>query len=679
MEDKYLWLEEIEGERALAWVEEQSSKTLEHFQNDPYFSEVEKHVLSHMQNPKKIAMPVVIEGEIHNMWTDDKHIRGLWRKCSRESFLKGSPEWKTVLDLDKLCHDEDRNWVKRGIKMGTALSPNKKRMMIALSEGGGDAVVWREFCLESNKFLKSADAFVTRESKSRVEWLDDDTLLVSIDRGEGTVTQSGYPATLIKWKRGECIHNAEEVFSTQLDHMGVWAYRLSEEPGAPVLALDNVDFFHQKYYLYKNESFQHIELPDAVSIVLYVNEQVCFYNNKDVSLGGRRIIAGSYFSIPIHELESNKIESVSIIFSPTESEFVEHWENGKCKDGLIFVTMNEVKGCAYQAKWSNGEWQIEAIDLPTDGNLMVVDADEEHCFINYEGFLTPQSLYYYNTTSKKLQLVDKLDALFDSSDLLVEQKFCKSSDGTTIPYFLIRKKALRFDGTTPTILNGYGGFNISYTPYYLRDFGKTWLEKGGAFVVANIRGGGEFGPAWHHAALKENRQTAFDDFIAVAEDLIRTEVTSPDHLGILGGSNGGLLTSAFFTQRPDLINASCTAAPLIDMLRYHKLLAGHSWTAEYGNPDIAEERAYIEKYSPYQKVSGDKKYPKVMLMTSTKDDRVHPGHARKMAAKMMDMGHQPYYYENIEGGHAGSSNSIQRARWVAIECTYFKKQLFDNE
>jgi prolyl oligopeptidase len=679
MEDRYLWLEEIESEKSLEWVKTHSDKTLSYFQEDHYFGKVENFVLDYLQNPKKIAMPVVIHGEIHNLWTDEKNIRGLWRKCSIESYLKGDPKWKTVLDLDKLARDEDRNWVKRGLKMGTMISPNKKRMMMALSDGGTDAVVWREFCLESYRFLDTATAFVTRESKSGVDWLDDDTLLVTIDRGEGSVTKSGYPATVVKWRRGECIHDAEEVFRTDLDHMGVWAYRLSEEPGSPIIILDNVDFFHQEYHLYDNGAFRRVDLPDAISIIMYVKEQVCFYNKKDVQLGGETVIAGSYFSIPYSELFANKIENVSIIFTPSEKEIVNDWGSGKTSTGMIFTTLNEVKGCSYRADWNGESWSVEKLELPTDGDLMIIDVDDEHCFINYEGFLTPQSLHYYNTKEKDLRVVDTLESLFDGSKFKVEQKYCKSSDGTAIPYFLISSKEIKLDGKTPTILNGYGGFNISYSPYYLKDFGKMWLEEGGAFVVANIRGGGEFGPTWHHAALKENRQLAFDDFIAVAEDLVSSKVTSPDHLGILGGSNGGLLTSAFFTQRPDLINASCTAVPLIDMLRFHKLLAGHSWTAEYGNPDIPEERAYIEEYSPYQKISEEKKYPKVMLMTSTKDDRVHPGHARKMAAKMMDMGHEPYYYENTEGGHAGSSNSIQRARWVAIECTYFKKQLFDNK
>ncbi len=674
MEDKFLWLEEVEGLDSLSWVEQQNKISLEHFKASDIFSSAYDKTLSILQNPKKITLPVVINGEIHNLWTDEQHLRGLWRKCSLASYLAKTPEWQTVLDMDLLAQVEIKNWVLKSLQYHVVLSPNKQRMMVALSDGGKDATVWREFCLETNSFL--TDGFSSWEAKSYVEWLDDDTLLISTKFGEDSVTASGYARTVRTWKRGDKLEQAETVFTIDKSHMHADAHDIGRGKDRAILFVDTKDFFNSKHSLYIDGVLYSIDLPDGTFCKGKTGDQITFYTAKDIEVSGHQIKSGSLFSISFSEVIQGKIVNIHPMFTPSSVEFIDQHGQHAIDNGFIVSGMNNIAGIAYRYEWNKESWIQSAIELPATGSVNILTADGKDIFINYEDFLTPQSLYYYNSESSKLGIIDTLSPYFDSEKYKVKQCHATSSDGMRIPYFLISGKNIKYDGMNPTIVNGYGGFNISKVPAYLRTMGPLWLDQGGVYVVANIRGGGEFGPAWHQAALKENRQLAFDDFIAVNEDLISSAVTSPDHLGIIGGSNGGLLTSAVLTQRPELFNAVCIAVPLIDMLRFHKLLAGHSWIAEYGNPDIAEEREYIAKYSPYQNVGKDKKYPKVFLMTSTKDDRVHPGHARKMAAKMLDMGHELYYYENIEGGHGGSANSLQRAQWVALEMSYFRERLF---
>ncbi len=524
------------------------------------------------------------------------------------------------------------------------------------------------------------DGFQLKEAKSFVRWAGRNTLLIGTDFGPGSLTQSGYARIVKRWLRGTELSDAETLFEGESTDVAVSARVYAAGSRSAVVVDRSVSFFESEYHVeWGEEGFRKLDLPLSANLHGVFRGQMIFRVDSDWKRHeGELIVAGSVLSFDFKNyLKTGEMGELKTLFAPGNGVFLERGGVDISKDTVYLQMLENVSGLVRAYRFKKGSWSYETVPLPEKGTISMVRASSSSRYgvAVYESMTTPDQLYLLSRKGKKADMVASQAHKFDASSLIVEQFCAASKDGTRVSYFVLRRKDLVMDGKAPTALYGYGGFKISETPTYSSVRGKLWAERGGVFVIANIRGGGEFGPNWHAAALKENRQRAYDDFAAVAEDLISRKITSPEKLGIMGGSNGGLLVGVAFTQRPDLYNAVVCEVPLLDMMRFHKLLAGASWVGEYGNPDIPEERAYIAAYSPYQNLKKGKKYPKVLFYTSTKDDRVHPGHARKMAAKMASQGHPFYFYENLEGGHARGANLDQQAKRYALEFTYLARQL----
>lgn len=684
--DPYLWMEEVEGEKALDWVRAQNERSLDQLQSNPLYEELEAAALEIVNSKERIPYGSIRNGEVYNFWQDETNVRGLWRKTSLESYATDAPEWETILDFDKLAEEEGKNWVFKGSSCYTAKDEANYKCLVTLSDGGKDAAVRREFDLQTKTFVEGG--FEMPEAKAGTAWVDYDTLLVGTDwGGDGsTLTESGYPSVVKRWSRGTPLESAETIFTGDKTDVGIWPITLEKEDGTRIEGVVESDtFFTSKYFIFPNGGTDAVQLPippKSTPIGLFERymlmtlEQDWEVKNDIVDT---TFATGSLLALPFPE-DGQFPENIEpqIIFQPNDRQAIEGVSMTK---GKVLMTLNDnVVGKIYTVAPGENGWDVEQIDLPENGRLGVAfaDEDEDTVFINYEGFLTPDTLMSYSASTGEIKTLKTLPAWFDASDMVVEQKEVASKDGTMIPFFVIHKKGIEHDGKTPTLMYGYGGFQISMTPSYSGIRGKLWLERGGAFVLTNIRGGGEFGPKWHQAGLKTNRQVIYDDFIAIGEWLIDHKLTSPEHLGIMGGSNGGLLMGVMLTQRPDLWNAVVVQVPLLDMLRFHLLLAGASWVDEYGSPDVPEEREWLEKMSPYNNFHADKDYPEPFFVTSTKDDRVHPGHARKMAKLFEDAGKPFLYYENIDGGHSAAANLQETARRSALEYTYLSEKLMGD-
>ncbi|MBY0471906.1 prolyl oligopeptidase family serine peptidase [bacterium] len=678
-EDPFLWLEEIEGKKPLEWVKTKNESTLKTLTEDARYSPTEKEVRKILLAEDRIPFPILRGKEIHNFWQDSTNVKGLWRKTSFEEYRKSSPKWETVLDIDALAKKENENWVYKG---ANCVPPEYRKCLITLSRGGKDASVIREFDAVKKEFV--AGGFAVPEAKSSVSWMDGDTVWVATDFGPGTLTKSGYPRIVKLWKRGTPMANAKVIYEGKDTDMEIEAFTYFRPEGNSHFVSWRPTFFENVTYLYTpDKGLKKIPFPMESSFEGSFNGRVFAIIRKELVTPKAKFKEGSLVAFPLNDLDESKAEAV---FVPNSTQSVEGISF--TKNGAILHINENVAGKLLQLfppkKPNPKGWTAKAFPLPKNGSVSILSANawDKNYFSLYQSFLVPQTLYLGEEASgqtlKKFVEIKKVPERFDASGAVAEQFFVKSTDGTKIPYFLVRPKKMKYDGSTPTLLYAYGGFLISLTPGYLSATGKTWTEKGGAYVIANIRGGAEYGPTWHSAGLKENRQKVFDDFAAVAKDLIERKITSPQRLGIRGGSNGGLLMGASFTQHPELFKAVVCQVPLLDMLRYNKLLAGASWEGEYGNPDdpkTPQIRDAILKYSPYQNLQADKKYPKVFFMTSTLDDRVHPGHARKMAAKMEAQNHPFFYFENTEGGHAGVSNLEQEIKRASLMFVYLYQML----
>lgn len=663
-EDPYLWLEEIDGEKALEWVEEQNRRTLDILMNHKDYQDLYTRSLEIYNSRDRIPSPSILGEYIYNFWQDADHVRGIWRRTSRESFTEGNPEWEILLDIDELSRTDGVNWVFKG---ATGLFPGYSRFMVFLSKGGGDAVVTREFDVENKTFID--DGFRLPESKGAVSWLDENTLLVAADFGEGTMTTSGYPRQVRVWERGTPVEEAPVIFEGGTDDVGTFGSVTNKADRQYAFIQRAITFYTTNYYVIENGELVKLDIPDDANIVDILGGQVIINLKSDWKTGDRVFRQGSLVSACYADLLLGN-HNISLITGPGERSSVTSASAGRNR--LIVNFLTNVRSELYSYSFGNGSWKGVRVSTPESGAITLgsVDNLSEEYFFYYQNFLTPSSLYLADAHDNSTRLVQSLPEFFDGSRFRVWQYQAESADGTLVPYFVVGPENINYNGRNPTLLYAYGGFEVSRLPFYSAIFGTSWLERGGVFVLANIRGGGEFGPQWHQAGLKENRQRVFDDFHAVAEDLIERNITSGRHLGIQGGSNGGLLVGAAFTQRPELYNAVVCQVPLLDMKRYNKLLAGASWMGEYGNPDITEEWEYIRKYSPYHNLSENREYPEVFFTTSTRDDRVHPGHARKMVARMQDMGYNVYYFENTEGGHAGAATNEQHAKTSALGFVY---------
>ena len=604
---------------------------------------------------------------MYNFWRDETNVRGLWRRTSIDSYKTDQPEWEILLDIDELAKKEGQNWVYKG---SDCLAPNYEKCLMRLSIGGKDAVVTREFDLVSKTFVENG--FNTSESKQSSGWINENQIMIATDFGEGSMNESGYARQVKIWTRGENLEDVEVVFDGDYKKIFSFPFSSIRPDGNYYGILEGPTFFTKVLYLFKDNELVKLDLP------LRMDVNGTFKGSLIVSLDEdwRGYSSGSLVAVKIADALENQIsdESIELIFAPSDKRFLRGVSLGR--DEIYVSVMDNINGKILHYEKVGPNWSESEIRSFGNAELSVSSLDEwaDHLFISSESFTEPTSLYYANA-DKDFEKIKSLPEKFDPEKYKVEQLYATSADGTEIPYFQVSNVGMEANSNNPTLLYGYGGFQISLTPSYLGSFARQWLDAGGVYVIANIRGGGEFGPEWHQSALKENRQRAYDDFIAVGETLISTGVTSSEHLGIRGGSNGGLLVGAVVAQRPDLFNAVICAVPLLDMYRYDKLLAGASWVDEYGDPDNPEEWSFISKYSPYQNVFADKNYPEIYFYTSTKDDRVHPGHARKMAKKMLDQGHEVIYYENIEGGHSAAANLKQSAYMTTLQLEYLKDKL----
>lgn len=667
MKDPYLWLEDVEGKEALQWVESQNELTKERYSQAETFDETYNYLLDDYNSVDRIPFPSIRGQYIYNFWRDKNNIRGIWRRTSLESYQNDAPEWETVIDVDLLANEENKNWVWRG---ANCLGPDFKKCLVSLSDGGKDASVLREYDIETKTFVE--DGFFAPEAKQYSDWINEDQVLIATDFGEGTLNESGYARQVRLWNRGDNLLSSEILFEG--GYQDIFSFPFSEirPDGNYFGVLEGPTFFTKILHLYSNDKLIKVDLPLKVDIYgTYQN--LLLISIAEEWLG---FAIGSLLAVNIEDALAQNItsKSVKMLFEPTDTSFLRSVSIGK--DQILVNTLDNIKGKITHFKKIGKTW-FESNLRGFDEDMLSISASDSWsniAFIGSESFTQPTGLYF-SEDSEEFKKIKSLPRKFDPSVYEVNQFFSQSKDGTEIPYFQISRNDMVLNSSNPTLLYGYGGFEISLTPSYLSAFSRKWLDQGGVYVIANIRGGGEYGPKWHQSALKANRQRAYDDFISIAEDLISKGVTSPKNLGIRGGSNGGLLVGAVVTQRPDLFNAVICAVPLLDMYRYDKLLAGASWVDEYGDPDNEDEWEFIKKYSPYQNVFPNREYPEIYFYTSTKDDRVHPGHARKMAKKMLDQGHKIIYYENVEGGHSAASNYEQSAFMSALQLEYLNDKL----
>lgn len=676
-DDPYLWLEEVLGEAALAWVGSKNQASSARLVGDDRFASIQAAALEVYTATDRIPYAVQTGETVRNFWQDAEHVRGILRSASLESYLAGEPVWETLLDVDALAEQEGENWVYKG---SDCLVPEYRHCILMLSRGGADAVVLREFDAESREFVEGG--FFSSEAKQSVEWVDEDHLLIG-KAGDGfRVTESGYAAELRLWQRGKPLKESALVFEVPSSHVLIQPAVTHSPQGDFAFAISLPAFFREEvHYLGDLRSVEEIHaqrlaLPEDIDWRGMFDDQVLALTRSPWTTGGTTHAAGALVAVPFANLLEGDFSGAKTLVEPTPTRAIRGVS--VTRTNLYVSVMDNVRMQLVRVSRDGNAWPLFEVPFPSTGSLNVVSANRHSdlVFVNFEEFLVPDSLYALQGDAEP-QVVAQLPSRFDVGDLSARQAFATSADGTSVPYFLIAGKDT--DGPLPTLLYGYGGFEISLTPSYLGPLAVEWLRAGGAYAIANIRGGGEFGPAWHQAALKENRQRAYDDFAAVAEHLVDSGVTTTSQLGIYGGSNGGLLVGVAMTQRPELYGAVVCAVPLLDMLRYHKLLAGASWTGEYGDPELPEERAWLSAYSPYQNLAEDDEYPAIFLTTSTRDDRVHPGHARKMAAKMIDAGHEVVYYENTEGGHSAAANLKQFAKRDALVAAFLMQELMDEE
>jgi prolyl oligopeptidase len=673
----HLYLEEVLGDKALTEVKSWNTRTLDRLMADPLFEKMNSEVLEIVNSKDKIPYASYRNGEVHNFWQDEQHERGIWRKSTLSSYLSDTPVWQTVLDFDALSKSENKNWVYKG---NNCLSPDYEICMVSLSDGGKDAVIQREFNTKTQTFV--TDGFITQESKGSIDWLDKNTLIIGVDFGENTMTTSGYPMVSKLWQRGTALSSAVEIDRGEQTDVGYWGGITELSDGRrEIITTRALTFYDTEYYWFPRKSDGSISEKIKLPIPKKSNLSGEFKGQMIVKLNEnwREFKLGDLVSFNIDDfMNDGKIDLVNLVFSPDEKSSIGNF--GVTKSKVLMSIYHDVTGSAHQFDWHDGKWTSKKLDFPANGSVSIgsTNSKEEIAFISAESFLNPDTLYTYNTATGEKAKAKSLPSWFDAESMVSEQFFVSSTDGTQVPYFVVRHKNTKLDGKNPTLLYGYGGFEVSLNPSYSATRGKLWLERGGVYVLANIRGGGEYGPKWHQAGLKTNRQRIYDDFIAVAQDLITKKITSPEHLGIEGGSNGGLLMGVMFTQRPDLFNAVICAVPLLDMMRYHTLLAGASWMGEYGDPENEIEGKFLRSISPYHNIDPAVDYPEVFFITSTKDDRVHPGHARKVAKRMEDQGHKFLYYENIDGGHSAAANLKETAKRIALQHTYLMQKLANN-
>ncbi|TQK30405.1 prolyl oligopeptidase [Arthrobacter sp. SLBN-53] len=650
--DPYLWLEDVTGDAALDWVRSHNEPTLAQLSGDE-FEAMRAEALEVLDTDARIPY-VRRRGEyLYNFWRDETNPRGLWRRTTLESYRTEQPDWDVVIDVDELARADDTNWVWAGADV---IEPDHSLALISLSRGGADAVVVREFDMRTRAFVPGG--FELPEAKTQISWEDEDTLLVGTDFGEDSLTDSGYARLVKRWLRGTPLADAVQVFAGERTDVIV-AASVDRTPGYQRTLISRaVDFFNDEIYELRGEQLVRIDAPTDASLSVHRDWLLI-----ELRTDWDNYRAGSLLAADYDEFLSGA-KNLTVVFEPDERTSLHQYS--WTRDKLVLVTLADV--ASHVQIVTPGTWTaVDLAGVPPNTNTVIAgaDSDGDEIFLDSSGFLTPSQLLH-GTADGPVSPIKAAPGFFDTTGLQVSQHFATSADGTSIPYFVVDRPGV----TGPTLLGGYGGFEVSRTPGYDGVLGRLWLARGGTYVLANIRGGGEYGPGWHTQAMREGRHLVDEDFAAVAGDLVARGITTVDRLGAQGGSNGGLLMGIMLTRYPDRFGALVCSVPLLDMKRFHLLLAGASWMAEYGNPDDPEDWEFISKYSPYQNISADRTYPPILITTSTRDDRVHPGHARKMTAALEEAGHPVSYYENIEGGHGGAADNSQAAFRSALIYRY---------
>jgi len=669
--DPYIWLEEARSEEALAWVRAENERTNSMLATDPRFEKLKSDALTILDSEDRIPYVGFSKYGLANFWQDKENPKGLLRRTTRESYRTDDPEWETILDVDALAASEGKEWVYKG---SSCMPPDGKMCMIALSDGGKDATEMREFDMETGEFVE--DGFYLPESQGGISWIDADTLLVGRDFGDGTLTESEYPFTARIWKRGTAIEDAEEIFRGDVSDVSAGAYLLRDAASVvhARIAYRGLSFHERAYYVWHDDDWLKLDMPAMANPYGIVDGQMLFSTDVDWKVGDQLFPADALIAVDLDEWKANPNGADKrLVWAPKDRQTK---RGGAITANSLYVgLLDNVRGQVLKFDFDNGQWHSSKVNLPDNATVGIGASSNEtdEIMFTVTDFLTPTTLYY--SDGEAPEMLKTSPSRFDAAGMDIEQFEAKSADGTMIPYFVVKPAGMQLDGNTPTLLTGYGGFQVSRLPGYLGSAGKLWVENGGAYVLANLRGGGEFGPEWHQTAIRENKQRTWDDFIAIADDLVARKITSPEHLGIQGGSQGGLLVGTAFTQRPDLYGAAIVAIPLFDMLRYHEIGRGASWIGEYGDPRIPEQRAWIEGYSPYQTLVKDVDYPAPFFWASTADDRTHPAHARKGAARMKELGQPYYYYEDMTGGHSGGVDNEQRAKLSALQYVYLMQRL----
>ncbi len=676
-EDPYLWLEEVEGERALTQVKQWNKATEDLLTRDPKFEQYRSRARAILDDKEQIATPDAVMGDVvANLWRDANNPRGIWRVSPLAAYRAGKPQWRTVIDVDALGKQEGKSWVWHG---ADCLAPEYRRCLISLSPGGTDADVVREFDLTSGKFVEGG--FTIPEAKSAFAWVDRDTLLVGSDYGAGSLTTSGYPRVLKLWKRGTPLASAPTLFEGQAADVSVTPIAVQDGKRRWTFVGRGKTFWTNEYQLLTPQGrLVSVPLPADAEFEDVFGGRLIAKLQSPLTAGGATLPEGSVVAWDLAAIAAGRSAAPELVIAPTKSQAIE--EIATSENVLWVKALDDVSGKLFALRrGGDGRWSRSETALPANSTVHLLETagKQDLAFATVEGMLTPPALYAVPAAGKPT-LVQRLPAKFDAKQFTVRQQFATSKDGTRIPYFVVRRNGTQ--GPAPALIHAYGGFRNAQTPGYLTGqpyragpLGMFWVEEGNAYVLANIRGGGEYGPEWHRSVLRENRQKSFDDLHAVAEDLIRTGVTAKGKIGISGRSNGGVLVGAAMNQRPDLYSAVISGSPLHDMKRYSKLLAGASWMDEYGDPDKPADWAFLSQYSPYQNLKPGVKYPAVFFYSSTKDDRVHPGHARKMAARLGEYGNRFYFHEYLEGGHSVGADHAEDAYRAALLMAYLKREL----
>jgi len=670
-DDEYLWLEEVTSDASLSWVSDRNAETVSELSAHPLYQELYDIALTALSNDSRIPGVQSRAGYLYNFWQDPEHPRGLYRRTTQAEFAKDFPEWETVIDLDTLSAQENIKWDFKGI---SCLAPDYEHCLVQLSPGGGDAVEIREFDMQALAFVPSG--FSLPVGKHSIDWIDVNTVYVGTDFDDESRTDSGYVRKTGVWRRGTPVSDAEIIYTGAKDSVTVSGNNMETEKGNLRIITEALDFWRRTYFYHDEKGLHQLALPETARIWGGYQGELVIYLHSEWETDSASYPAGTLLLASPTILMGGAGE-VAVLMAADSHRVIE--EGNVSKHGIAVNLMENVTNNVVLLQSAEGVWVQKQIEFPENGSISITsfDGDSGDLFAEFESFTSPPTLYHLKADNIKPVAVKKQTEAFNASNIRVDQFWAISNDGTEVPYFVVRNDASINDGRNPTHIFAYGGFRSAVKPSYSGSYealagayGKLWLQKGGVFVLANIRGGGEFGPSWHEAGLRENRHKVFEDFESVAEDLIRRNITSADKIGIEGRSNGGLLVSATMIRRPTLYGAVICGVPLADMRRYHQLLAGASWIAEYGDPDVPEDWEFLKTYSPFQNLSPAASYPPIFFFTSTRDDRVHPGHARKMMAKMSDQGHKTRYWENIEGGHRGSSTLEQTATRLALSYTH---------